>query len=102
MSMAHDHLDPLSALHDDYVWDVNAAVAEGREDLVRTLVDDYFELSVRVMMGQQAPGCGRQECVMCTGRESVPGTVPAQAQQPRRWLRLPRRWLRLPRRARSL
>jgi len=51
----HDPVDVLAELHDSYVWDVNAAVAERREDLVRDLADDYFERSVRLMMGEQSP-----------------------------------------------
>jgi hypothetical protein len=68
----HDPVDVLTELHDSYVWDVNAAVAEGREDLVRDLADDYFERSVRLMMGEQPTGCGRPDCVMCATRSPAP------------------------------
>ena len=47
--LRHDPVDVLAELHDTYVWDVNAAAAEGRDDLVRDLADDYFERSVRLV-----------------------------------------------------
>ena len=78
----HDPVDVLAELHDSYVWDVNAAVAEGREDLVRDLADDYFERSVRLMMGGQPPVCGRPDCVMCAKRSRAPR---AAAATPHRW-----------------
>lgn len=33
----------LRELHEFYVWQVNAAVAEGRDDLVAELADQYLE-----------------------------------------------------------
>jgi len=88
----HDLVDVLAELHDSYVWDVNAAVAEGREDLVRDLADDYFERSVRLMMGEQPPVCGRPDCVMCSTRSPAPGEAPAAPAATRRrwWHRLHR------------
>ena len=88
--MLHDPGDVLAELHDSYVWDVNAAVAEGREDLVRDLADDYFERSVRLMMGEQPPGCGRPDCVMCATRSPALGAAPAApaATRHRWWHRL--------------
>ena len=81
--MWHDPVDVLAELHDSYVWDVNAAVAEGREeDLVRDLADDYFERSVRLMMGEQPLGCGRPDCVMCATLAPAPR---APATTRRRW-----------------
>ena len=43
----------LTALHDDYVERVNAAVAEDREDLVRSLADAYADeaLAAKVSAG---------------------------------------------------
>ena len=85
--MLHDPVDVLAELHDTYVWDVNAAVAEGREDLVRDLADDYFERSVRLMMGDQPPVCGRSDCVMCA-RCAVAGpggSASGGRHAPRRW-----------------
>ena len=76
-TMWHDPAPALAVLHDAFVWDVNAAVAEGRADLVRDLADDYFERSVRLMMGQQPPGCGRRDCVVCATAPSARRTAPA-------------------------
>ena len=85
--MWHDPVDVLAELHDSYVWDVNAAVAEGREDLVRDLADDYFERSIRLMMGEQPPGCGRPDCVMCATLSPAPREAPG-ARRHRWWHRL--------------
>jgi hypothetical protein len=85
--LRHDPVDVLAELHATYVWDVNAAVAEGRDDLVRDLADDYFERSVRLMMGQQPPGCGRPTCVMCATRSAAAPSGPV-ATHHRWWHRL--------------
>jgi hypothetical protein len=93
ISVWHDSVDvpvdALAALHDTYVWDVNAAVAEGRNDLVGDLADDYFERSVRLMMGQQPAACGRLDCMMCATLSPAPGDAPAST-HPRWWHRLHR------------
>ena len=55
----------LRELHEDYAWKVNAAVAEGREDLIRRLSDEYVEEAVRVLAeGSPAAGatCGHEGC----------------------------------------
>ena len=39
----------LRELHEYYVWQVNAAVAEGRDDLVAELADDYLEVALAEM-----------------------------------------------------
>ena len=79
----------LAELHDIYVWDVNAAVAEGRSDLVSDLADAYFERSVRLLMGEQPPGCGRPPCVICHTRSAAaPGVT--EATHHRWWRRLHR------------
>ena len=44
-----DVADHLRDLHDHYVEQVNMAVAEGREDLVRQLSDDYADEALLVM-----------------------------------------------------
>lgn len=58
--------DRLRDLHDAYVWEVNAAIEEGREDLVWRLVDDYTEAAVREMRADYASPCERPDCAMCT------------------------------------
>ncbi len=89
ITLRHDLVDVLAELHDSYVWDVNAAVAEGRNDLVRHLADDYFERSVRLMMGQQPPGCGRPTCVMCAMQWAAAPSVPVATHH--RWWHRPHR-----------
>jgi hypothetical protein len=39
----------MRELHEYYVWQVNAAVAEGRDDLVAELADDYLEVALAEM-----------------------------------------------------
>ena len=62
----------LRALHEKYVWEVNAAVAEGRSDLVEFYCDEYLELAVQAMA------------------EGVPvaGVRPPPPRSPGRWRRL--------------
>jgi hypothetical protein len=58
----------LRALHDDCVWKVNEAVAEGREDLIQMLSGEYLELAVRIMAEElpaTGPRCGRPGCAAC-------------------------------------
>jgi len=92
ITLRHDLVDVLADLHDTYVWDLNAAVAEGRDDLVRDLADDYFERSVRLMMGQQPPYCGRPTCVMCVERSATAPSVRVSTHQ--RWWHRLQGWLR--------
>jgi hypothetical protein len=61
----------LRELHDEYVWEVNAAVGEGREDLVRQLVDDYLDAAMRMMSELYGGTCERPDCAICA-RPAVP------------------------------
>jgi len=45
----------LRRLHDEYAWRVNAAIAEGREDLVWRLSDAYLEEAMQLMAQSQQP-----------------------------------------------
>ncbi len=55
----------LRELHDDYAWAVNAAVGEGRLDLVQELADDYVDQALTLLTGGDSPGCGQTDCVVC-------------------------------------
>ncbi len=44
----------LTALHERYVWQVNAAVAEDRCDLVQELYEEYFEEALRRLLETSA------------------------------------------------
>jgi hypothetical protein len=77
----------LRELHDDYVWRVNAAVAEGRDDLVQQLSDDYLDEATEMMTEASTgshPACTRTNCPDCA-RARV--TARPQPRRPR-WLRL--------------
>jgi hypothetical protein len=78
--------DSLRALHDTYVWEVNAAVGEDRMDLVWQLAEEYSDRALRLLTETESPGCGRADCPMC-GRPSAPSIPPRR----RRWLS----WARL-------
>lgn len=47
----------LRELHDDYAWLVNAAVEEGREDLVWKLSDEYLVRAMQIMTDEHADDC---------------------------------------------
>ena len=55
----------LWELHDTYVWEVNAAVGEGRLDLVWGLADEYLDKALQLMTGGEPTGCGREDCAVC-------------------------------------
>jgi hypothetical protein len=48
----------LRELHELYVWQVNAAVEEGRDDLVEQLADEYLEAAVAELAAGRAPLAG--------------------------------------------
>jgi hypothetical protein len=83
---AHEGVDGrLRELHDVYVWEVNAAVGEGREDLIQRLVDEYFDEAMHLMSEVYGGTCERPDCAICS--------QPAAPERP-----LPRRvpwWRRL-------
>jgi hypothetical protein len=55
----------LRELHDAYAWEVNAAIEEGREDLVWRLVDDYLVQVMAEMTGAYENACERPNCAVC-------------------------------------
>ena len=74
--------EQLRELHEAYVWEVNAAVGEGRLDLVAQFADDYLEQALQLMTGTDVSGCGRLDCAVC----QRPRPVPARRHR-RRWFR---------------
>jgi hypothetical protein len=58
-------VDSLRALHDAYVWEVNAAVGEDRMDLVWRLADEYTDKALQLITDLESPGCGRPDCPIC-------------------------------------
>jgi hypothetical protein len=52
-----DQTARLRELHDDFAWKVNAAVAEGREDLIRQFSGEYVEEAVRILT-EGSPAAG--------------------------------------------
>jgi hypothetical protein len=48
--------EELARLHEFYVWQVNAAVGEGRMDLVEELADQYTEEALALMSAGSLPG----------------------------------------------
>ena len=72
----------LRDLHDEYVWEVNAAVGEGRADLVQSLVDDFLDEALRMTIGAYGDACERPGCVVCAGGLSAARPV---RRRPRWW-----------------
>lgn len=60
--------EQLQELHDAYVWEVNAAVGEGRPDLVWQLADAYLEKALELMTAVMPTVCGREDCAICQQR----------------------------------
>jgi hypothetical protein len=65
MTARPDEAQRLRDLHDRYVRKVNAAVREGREDLIRSLVDDHLEEAMRTMIDAHPSPCERAGCRIC-------------------------------------
>jgi hypothetical protein len=81
MPVPGDEAHRLRELHDAYVWEVNAAVEEGREDLVWRLVDDYLAQAMAEMTSAYVAACERPGCSVCAR--------PAPVRRPGgRWRRL--------------
>jgi len=78
--------DPLRDLHEAYVWKVNAAVAEGRMDLVREFAEEYTDEALQLMTTLHPSGCGRPGCAVCARDRSRPT---AQGHRRRFWRRHP-------------
>jgi hypothetical protein len=64
--------EQLRELHDTYVWEVNAAVGEGRLDLVWQLADDYLDQALELITGAEQAGCERPDCAVCQGPRPAP------------------------------
>ncbi|MCW2847911.1 MAG: hypothetical protein JWR90_1885 [Marmoricola sp.] len=69
----------LQELHDSYAWEVNAAVGEGRIDLVWQLADAYLDQALKLITSGEPTGCGRQDCGVCERPRPTP--------RRRRWFR---------------
>jgi len=63
-----DETERLRELHEDYAWQVNAAIGEGREDLVKRLSDEYLIKAMQMMAGER----------LLTGERSAPANLRSQ------------------------
>ena len=62
----------LRELHETYVWKVNAAVGEGRDDLIRRLGRDFTDEALRLITDHaDNEPCRRPDCPVCTRRRPV-------------------------------
>jgi hypothetical protein len=73
----------LRELHDAYVWEVNAAVGEGRLDLVWQLADDYVDEALALITGDETTGCGGAQCAVC----QTPRPAHVRSRRSRWWFR---------------
>ena len=77
-----DQVRRLRELHETYVWKVNAAVGEGRDDLIRRLARDFTDEALRLITDDaDNEPCRRPDCPVCT-RQGPVGTGSAR---PRSW-----------------
>jgi hypothetical protein len=73
MSIADDSVTRrLEMLHDHYIWEVNSAVAEGRDDLIERLVDAFLRQSMHLMTEDGQRACDRPDCGVCSHQRSRP------------------------------
>jgi hypothetical protein len=87
--MTMDAVRELRELHEDYVWRVNAAVGEGRLDIVARLVAEYPDAALRLLTDGTAPPCDRPGCAVCGAPRPAP--VSRRPRGPAAWLRARRR-----------
>jgi hypothetical protein len=73
--------EQLRALHDSYVWEVNAAVGAGRLDLAWELSDQFLDEALQFLTDGEETTCGRTGCAVCDGSR------PAVGPRRRRWSR---------------
>jgi hypothetical protein len=74
--------EQLRELHDNYVWKVNAAVADERLDLARQFADQYIDQALEHITGGGPARCGSTDCAVCA--RSRPAVAIARR---RRWSR---------------
>ena len=77
----------LRDLHDEYVWEVNAAVGEDRLDLVGNLADDYMDRALRLLSAGEPTTCGSPDCAVCTRSPDLRPPSRRRGSGRRRWLR---------------
>ena len=79
-----DETRRLRVLHESYAEQVNAAIGEDREDLVRALVDSYLAEAMSVMAASHGETCGRPGCPSCE-RPAASPPPPTWRQRLRAW-----------------
>jgi len=76
--------EQLRAMHDSYVWEVNAAIGEDRLDLVWHLADEFTDRALALMTADEPSGCEKADCVVCHPRGHLPEPPPRRGL--RRWM----------------
>lgn len=84
--MAANGVQALRELHEDYVWRVNAAIGEGREDIVARLVAEYPDAALRLLTEGSAPACDRPGCAVCAQPRPPRPATGRRARWPVSWL----------------
>lgn len=80
-----DETQRLRQLHEEYAWRVNAAIGEGREDLVWKLSDAYLVEAMQTMMDERPSDCERPGCAICTPPPSAGSRRASRRDRLRRW-----------------
>jgi hypothetical protein len=55
----------LQELHDTFVWEVNAAVGEGRPDMAWQLADQYLDRALELITVGEPTACASPDCAVC-------------------------------------
>ena len=71
MTAPPDEIQRLRDMHDFYVWEVNAAITKGREDLAWKLAEDYFDRAMQAIADAHPIACERPGCKACTRPRST-------------------------------
>ena len=82
--------EQMQELHDAYVWEVNAAVGEGRPDLVWQLADAYIDEALSLMTTDVPTTCGRGDCAICQQPKAAPAPARRRGWRHRTRSRLPK------------
>ena len=82
--------EQMQELHDAYVWEVNAAVGEGRTDLVWQLADAYMDEALSLMTADVPTTCGRGDCAICQQSKAAPARARRRGWRHRTRSRLPK------------
>ena len=87
MAAAERETQRLRELHELYVWQINAAVEEGRDDLVAELAEEFTEEALAVLTAQSPGAQGPEPAPPLKGRAGAEVLTAGPSRTARRWWR---------------